>query len=216
VRATSGQDLYETLSRHTKHSIVVDSCKNVDWIEQQIATLRDLVSLYLIVLTRDGRAVVNSMLRKYPKIPARDHATAWVAQMRGTENLATRWPGSVHRMRYEELALRPKPTLCTLVRFLNIAFDPGMLDPWDSEQHLLGGNMGTQYLLVRERAKRGNGVGATVIQLNDKTRGWYGEHPGGILLDLRWKREMSADALEVFEAVAGKTNQAYAWKEPVE
>ncbi|MGH8906676.1 MAG: sulfotransferase [Egibacteraceae bacterium] len=106
----------------------------------------------VIVLARDGRAVVNSRLRKYLEI-----ATAWVAQMHGTEDLASRFPGPVLRVRYKELASRPERTLRALADFVGIVFDPTMLTPRGSEQHPLGGNDGTPFLLVCERAKRTSG-----------------------------------------------------------
>lgn len=215
LRVGKEQDLYEALSRRAKRPIVVDSTKNLDWIEQQVAALGDVVPLHLIVLARDGRAVVNSRLRKYPETPACEHAAGWVAQIHGTEELAACWPGSVRRVRYEELATRPEPTLRALASFLGIAFDPVMLDPWDSDPHPLGGNNGTQFLLARERARRTGNHGAAVVQLGRRTRGWYGTHPRGIVLDLRWRHEMTVGALAAFEAVAGETNRAYAWEEPV-
>lgn len=213
-----GQDLYEMLSRRTKRPIVFDSSKKMWWIKLQVAALHGIVPLHLVVLTRDGRAVVNSDLRKQPGTSAHDHAAAWVERMRDVEELASCWPGAVHRVRYEELASRPEPTLRTLTDFLGVAFDPAMLDPWGSDQHPIGGNPGPLPLLLSSR-ERANGVGigvANPVNPGEKTRDWYGTHPRGIALDLRWKREMSADALAVFEAVAGETNRAYAWEEPVD
>ncbi|MGH8899325.1 MAG: sulfotransferase family protein [Egibacteraceae bacterium] len=210
LRVTGGEDLYETLSRRTNRPIVVDSSSSVDWIAQQATALGVVVPLRLIVLARDGRAVVNSRLRKYPETSARDQAAAWVAHMRATEALASRWPGPVHRVRYEELATRPEPTMRALADFLGVAFGPGMLDPWDSDPHPLGSNDGPLLLLLRERAKRASGHGTGVVEPDDKTRDWYAAHPRGIVLDLRWKHELSADALATFEQVAGETNRAYA------
>lgn len=217
LRVEPGQDLYEVLSRRTGRPIVFDSTKGVGWIKFQVAALRGVVQLHLIVFSRDGRAVVNSNLRKYPGTSAHDHATAWVERMRAVEELALHWPGSVYRLRYEELALWPVPTLRALADFLGIAFDPTMPNPWDSEQHLLGGNNGPLHLLLRKRAIDG---GTGVFTPDDKMRDWYpahpyySTHPHGIVLDLRWKHEMSAEVLAVFDAIAGETNRAYAWEEP--
>ncbi|MGH8932059.1 MAG: sulfotransferase [Egibacteraceae bacterium] len=208
-----GEELYEMLSQRTRRPIVFDSTKAISWIGPQVAALRDIVPLYLIVLTRDGRAVVNSRLRKRPGVSAREHAARWAEHMRDVEELASSWEGSVHRVCYEELASRPEPTLRALADFLGLAFDPAMLDPWSSDQHLLGSNGGTLLQLLREN---GRSVIPGVINPNDKVRDWYGAHPRGIVLDLRWKRELSAGDLAVFEEVAGETNRAYAWEGPVE
>lgn len=209
LRVDNGEDLYEMLSRRTRCPIVFDSTKGINRVRPQVVALQGVVPLHLIVLTRDGRAVVNSDLRKWPDTSAHDHAAAWVKQMRGVEELASCWPGAVHRLRYEELALRPESTLRALTDFLGVVFDPAMLDPWDSDQHPIGGNPGSLLLFSRERAK-------VAVNPDEKTRDWYGSHPRGIVLDLRWRREMNADALAVFEAVAGQTNRAYAWEDPGE
>ena len=214
LRVEPGEDLYEMLSRRTRRPIVFDSTKDISWIKRQVAALRDVVPLRLIVLTRDGRAVVNSRLRKrQPEASAREHTVAWVTQMRGIEELASHWPGSVHRVPYEELTSRPEPTLRALADFLGVAFDPAMLDPWNSDQHPLGGNDGPLLLLLRERACS---IVTGVITPEDRTRDWYGAHPRGIVLDLRWKRDLSLDELAVFEEIAGETNRAYVWEETVE
>ena len=209
LKIEDGEDLYEVLSRRTQRPIVFDSSKGISWIKPQVKNLRDVIPLRLIVLTRDGRAVVNSRLRKWPEISARQHAAAWTKQMRDIEELASNWPGSVHRLRYEELTSRPERASRALADFLGVAFDQAMLDPWNSDQHPLGGNAGPLLLLLRERARS---AVAGVISPDHKTRDWYGAHPRGILLDLRWKRELGADELAAFEEVAGETNRAYAWE----
>ncbi|MGH8932058.1 MAG: sulfotransferase [Egibacteraceae bacterium] len=147
------EELYEMLSQRTRRPIVFDSSKGIRWIKSQAAALRGEIPLRLIVLTRDGRAVVSSRLRKRPEVSAYEHATAWMSRMRDVEELASSWPGSVQRVRYEELASRPEPTLRALMDFLGIAFDPAMLDPWSSDQHPLGSNDGTLLLLLRERGR---------------------------------------------------------------
>lgn len=212
LRVECGKDLYELLSRRTRRPIVFDSTKDVCWIKHQVTGLRQVVPLRLVVLTRDGRAVVNSLTRKWPKTSVRDHAAWWIEWVRGVEELASNWPGSVHRVRYEELVSRPEPTLRALADFVGVEFEPTMLNPWASIHHPLGGNDGPLLLVLRERADGGTGV----VEPDDATRDWYGMHPLRTVLDLRWKREMSADALAVFEEVACEANRGYAWNEPVE
>jgi hypothetical protein len=174
-----------------------------------VAALRDVVPVRLIVLTRDGRAVMNSRRRKVPEIPARELATFWAGQMRNVEELAAQFPGPVHRLAYEELASRPAPALRAVANFVGVGFDPRMLDPWSSDQHPLGGNDGPLLLLHRERARR---MVAGVLTPDEPTRDWYAAHPAGIVLDDRWRHELGATELAVFEEVAGETNRAYAWE----
>lgn len=212
LRVESGEDLYEALSQRTRRPIVFDSTKDVRWIKHQVTALREVVPLRLVVLIRDGRAVVNSLMRKWPEASVRAHATWWVERMRSVEELASHWPGSVHRVRYEELVSQPESALRALADFVGVAFDPVMLNPWGTAQHPLGGNDGPLLLVLREGASGGAGV----VDPDDATRDWYGAHPPATVLDLRWKHEMSGDALAVFEEVAYEANRGYAWKEPVE
>jgi len=206
--ADSDADLYEVLARRTGRPIVFDSTKQIAWITARSAALDGVVPVSLVVLTRDGRAVVNSRRRKLPGRSARELATFWDQQMRNVEELASGFPGRVHRVRYEELATRPRATLRRLAEFVGVPFDPGMIDPWRSEQHPLGGNDGPLLMLRRERA---GPVVDGVITPDDQTRDWYAGHPPEIVLDLRWRDELDATQVAVFDEVAGETNRAYAW-----
>ncbi|HEV7806284.1 MAG TPA: sulfotransferase [Solirubrobacteraceae bacterium] len=207
-----GEDLYEALSRRSGRPIVFDSTKEVHWISTQLATLRDAAAVRLVVLTRDGRAVVSSRRRKLDDAtPIEELAAFWAHQMRGVEELAATFPGPVHRVRYEELTSRPEQALRALAEFVGVAFDPRMLDPWSSEQHPLGGNDGPLLLLRRATARA---AVPGVITADDPTSTWYAAHPVEVVPDQRWRRELSADDLAAFEAVAGGANRAYAWEQP--
>jgi hypothetical protein len=207
-----GESLYEALSRRSGRPIVFDSTKEVHWIASQLDALDGAVPVRLVVLTRDGRAVMNSRRRKLADgSDPGELAAFWARQMRGVEELAATFPGPVHRVRYEELTSRPEPALRALVDFVGVAFDPGMLDPWSSEQHPLGGNDGPLLLLRRATARP---AVPGVITPDDPTRAWYAAHPVEVVPDLRWRRELSTDDLAAFEAVAGTVNRAYAWEQP--
>jgi hypothetical protein len=210
LRAHEHADLYEALSRRTGRQIVFDSTKEVHWISSQLAALRSAAAVRLVVLTRDGRAVVASHRRKQAgAAPTEELAAIWAAQMRGVEELAADFPGAVHRVRYEDLASRPEPALRALADFVGVAFDPVMLNPWNSEQHPLGGNDGP-LLLLRREGERSAVPG--VITPDDLSREWYAAHPAAVRLDLRWRRELSADDLTAFDSVAGEANRPYAWE----
>ncbi|MFF7726892.1 sulfotransferase [Streptomyces sp. NPDC008001] len=212
-------DLYETLSVRSGRPVVVDSSKAVPWIEARSAAVRGVVPAHLLLLGRDGRAVVNSQLRKYPHVPAREHAARWAAQIRAAEELAGRWPGPVSRLHYEDLAMMTEDVLQQQARSLGLAFEPAMLDPWESEQHPLGGNRGTHSLLARSRGARGSrascascasGAAEEEFPGGAGRRAYYARHPPAVVLDLRWHQEMPADALAVFDEVAGEVNIPYA------
>jgi hypothetical protein len=207
-KVRAGQDdLHEALAEITTRPIVIDSTKSLAWLEAQSARLSaKKVALVLFFLGRDGRAVLASSLRKRPETSARAHAAAWVDQIAATEAFAARFPGTVVRVRYELLATRTDETIAGCCAALGIAPSDAMRAPWASEQHPLGGNAGTQSLLEGARTR----VGAEHGISGDK-RAYYEQHPRSIVLDQRWRRELSAEALAEFEAVAGETNRAYAW-----
>jgi hypothetical protein len=202
-------DLYEALSERTHRPVIVDSTKSIAWIDEQIGVLAALgVALHFVFLGRDGRAVLASALRKRPETGARDHAASWVAQIEATEALAARFPGPVTRVRYESLATSPETAITSTARALGLVPVPAMRDPWSSEQHPLGGNAGTQSLLAGARTAAGG-----ELAIGGDKHDYYAAHPRGFVLDLRWKKELSTDALAAFDAVAGETNRAYAYDE---
>lgn len=202
-------DLYEALSRRTGRPVVVDSTKSLEWLtEQSTLVAARGAKLVLLFLSRDGRAVVSSGLRKYPEQTATEHAEKWMSQMKGTEAFAATFPGTVVRVRYEELVTAPEKTLRALAGVLGVPFDPAMLEPFESEQHPLGGNAGTQSLLQKTQTKADGAV-----PISGSKKEYYASHPKSFVLDLRWKRELPAAALAEFEAVAAEMNRAYAWDE---
>lgn len=200
-------DLYEALSERTGRPVTVDSTKSLDWLEQQSALVHTRgVETVLLFLSRDGRAVVSSGLRKYPAEGARAHAEKWRTQMEATAALAQRFPGQVEPVRYEELVTQPEATLRRLAAVIGVAFDPAMLAPFESEQHPLGGNAGTQSLLERAQTQAEG-----TLPISGSKKAYYAAHPKDFVLDLRWKRELTPEALAVFETVAGELNERYAW-----
>lgn len=203
------RDLYSLLSERTGKPVVLDSTKNVEWIAAGATAVEKRGgSARLFFLQRDGRAVVSSRLRKYPETTATQHALDWRAQIEASALFAASFPGPVMEVRYEALASAPEATMQQAARFLGVAYQPAMLTPWATEQHPLGGNSGTQWLMAREQPREGS-----VVELGDKTRAYYEAHPRAIVLDERWRRELPAPALEAFEAVAGDVNRRYAWPE---
>jgi hypothetical protein len=204
-----GDDLYEALSLRTGRPVVVDSTKETGWIAEKSAALAALgVRVHLFFLGRDGRAIVASGLRKDPSHSVEEHTKKWVQQIAASEALAARFPGPVTRVRYETLVTEPEATLSTLVRSLDRSLVPSMLSPFDSEQHPLGGNAGTQSLLSGS-VTRPSGP----LPVKGDKRRYYEDHPRAFVLDQRWRSELSDEALRRFSAVAGQTEHAHAWEE---
>ena len=197
-------DVYEALSERTSRATIVDSTKSIAWLDEQIALLANQeVPLHFVFLGRDGRAVLASSLRKRPETSASDHARAWQKQILATDALASRFPGEVTRVRYEELATSPERTIARVARALELTPVDAMREPWTTEQHPLGGNAGTQSLLEGAPDREGSIGGAK--------RAYYAAHPRSFLLDTRWQTELSRSALADFDEVAGETNRPHAF-----
>jgi hypothetical protein len=202
-----GRDLYDLLSERTGRPVVLDSTKNAEWVDARAEEVRARGGrTHLFFLQRDGRAVVNSRLRKYPETSALEHVRDWKRQIEESERFAAGFDGPVHPIRYEALASDPAAELTSAAQFLELAFEPAMLAPWTTEQHPLGGNSGTQWLMAREQPKDGS-----MVELGARTRDYYESHPRAIVLDERWKKEMPAEAVQAFEAEASEANAPYAW-----
>lgn len=196
-------DLYRRLRERTGAALVVDSTKNLPWVEARVGESRGA----LIFLTRDGRAVVNSRLRKYPELSIETQVQDWLKQVRACETFFEAFDGPKIRVAYERLAQHPEASLRAIVETLGIEYDDDMLSFEQSEQHPLGGNNGTQSLLTKA---------ASPPVVGPRHGDYYREHPGGVVLDLRWRNEMKPDALEAFDSIVGGDNADYAFDEKVE
>ena len=201
-------DLYEQLARRTGSKVVIDSTKNLAWLRAQTESVRAHGGRpALVFLQRDGRAVINSRVRKYPERDPEAMIRSWVKRMRETQTFYDSFEGPKTQVRYEQLATAPTRTLRDICAALGVGFDPAMLDFASHQHHVLGGNNGTQWQVGRHLEE-------TFVELSERTREYYGDHPEGIVLDLRWVDELPRNTLDLFERIAGELNADLAW--PVE
>lgn len=205
-RWDTSRGLYEQVAAHSGARIVVDSSKKPDWIAARAGELRaGGQEARLIVLTRDGRAVVNSRLRKYPDRDPAAQIADWMEQIEAARALAEHFPGPVLHLAYEELATEPEATARRLADFVGAPYDPAMLAFSSREHHPLGGNNGTQFLAARGQP------GGAGLEPGVRSAAYYRDHPDAIRLDLRWKDEFSPDHAALFEQMAGPLNQSMKW-----
>jgi len=199
-------DLYEQVSRRTGRRRIIDSTKNLEWLAQQVSSVRRHGGQpALIFLVRDGRAVINSRVRKYPDRAPEELIRSWMERMVQTEMFFQAFVGPKCRVRYEQLATDPEGTLSTACAALGIPYESGMLDFTRGPHHVLGGNNGTQWQVART-------MSSSFVKLGARTRPYYADHPKGIVLDLRWVDELSAEVLALFETIAGAQNADLAWQ----
>jgi len=196
--------LYAQLAERTGKPIVVDSSKNLSWLAEQTAAVGEHAAL--VFLLRDGRAVVNSRLRKYPERDPRILIDEWATKIADTEAFYDAFEGPKAKVRYEELATDTERVVRDLCVVLGLDYTPSMLSFAAHEHHVLGGNNGTQYQVARAQD-----LDDPFVKLTERTA-YYADHPRGIHLDLRWEREMPPEVLRLFEELASARNAALAWE----
>jgi hypothetical protein len=202
-------DLYEQLSIKTKKPIVIDSTKVITWVEEQIATLQKTSSrLYLIFLQRDGRAVINSRIRKCPEEDIKEAINGWKERIIQTQELYRNFKGNKIKIKYENLATDTESVTRTLCNFLEIDYQPQMLQYYQHEHHPLGGNSGTQSLVAKAQNKN---IEEFLLKIPERYRDYYQNHGLEINLDMRWRQEIDPKVERLFEEMAGKENEEFKW-----
>lgn len=202
--------LYAQIAAHVGRDVLVDSTKNPKWIRARVEETRAAGGRpHLVLLLRDGRAVINSRLRKYPDRDAEQQIRDWMAQIERGRELFEQFEGPRLELRYETFATRPEQACRRLCELLQIEFESSMLRFQSYDHHPLGGNNGTQYQVARSRHED---PGDAFVSLGDRSREYYEEHEDAIRLDLRWQEEMQPQHLALFEQVAGRFNEPLAWE----
>lgn len=203
--------LYAQVSAHVGKRVIIDSTKDEGWIEARAGEVRagDGTPV-LLKLSRDGRAVVNSRLRKYPDRDPAAQIQAWVDKMASADALFEAFEGPKMRVRYEDLAENSATTIEALCRLIGLDYQPGMANFAAVEHHVLGGNSGTQFIAARSRF---DDPEEAFVSLGSRTRDYYENHSGRIELDLRWKTEMKPEHLALFEQMAATANSPFQWGE---
>jgi hypothetical protein len=203
-------DWYEQLSQKTHKPVVIDSTKKTDWLAQQIRVIQSTSATpYLIFIQRDGRAVVNSRIRKFPERDSQDIIQEWMTRIQQTKALFTQFPHRKLSIHYEELSTHPEAVVRNVCECLEIDYEPTMLRYYEQEHHVLGGNDGTQFLLTKAQTHRRE---SAVIELSERRKQYYQGHSLDIQLDLRWKDEMDPKVEQLFNCMAGDVNRDLQWE----
>ena len=189
IRASDAQDfadwtqqnqyLFSCIAEKSGANILIDSSKQ--WQRLSLLKKSGCFNIKVIHLVRDGRAVVNSYIRKYGSFaPA---LRKWIRNAMPPSYLRREFEQSNWlRLHYEELASQPETTLRKLCDFLEVDYEPQMLH---YRQHLnigLRGNFGVNH---RQDEK--------------------------IVLDQKWKRELSRLNLARFTLFGGWLNTYYGY-----
>lgn len=176
-------DLYQAVSRCWGKPVIVDSSKNFREAVELHRRWPDLVKVLL--LTRDGRGVYLS--RRSSGFSQSESVNGWLRYYRRALPLLESHiaPGSLLKIRYEDLASDPEGTGRTLCAFAGIPFESEMLDLAQSTRHLVGGN---------------------------NTRFSPGK---GIRLDDRWRTELYGAELDFFKCNGGDMNHRLGYRQDI-
>lgn len=165
----------EVSGRH----ILVDASKRPERLRLLRPT--DGLSFRVIHLIRDGRGVVNSVLRKYGKFGKALRSWA-LPNLHALELRRHFDPGHWLQVRYETLASEPAVTLGRICDFLGVAYEPAMLDFQNAYYVGIEGN----HRVVTQPDSR-------------------------VALDERWRREFPLQHRALFALLGGWLNVIYGY-----
>jgi len=122
--------------------VLVDSSKWVSWLHAS-DPLRRLGDrpVQVLLCVRSPFAFVDSVCRR-DGIEAWQGANLWRDIVFDALRTLGHLGLPVMTVRYEDFAFAPEPVLRRICRFLDIAFDPGMLRFWETPVHAVSGNAG--------------------------------------------------------------------------
>jgi hypothetical protein len=198
------KSIYSYLFDWFETDILIDSSKGHRWIKRQLAYSTPWTDIQpmLLHVVRDGRAVVNSYLRKYPERGAKVIIENWIEKIQQINRYYDEFLGPKYTVHYEDLASNPERTTQQLCNFLGIDYRPPMLAYWEHDHHTVGGNVGTRASIFRHRQRQSHG--------GERSADFYDQEPK-IKLDLRWREELLSEHLAMFEAMTGELNAPFTY-----
>ncbi len=207
------RNLFDYFFDWTEADMLVDFSKQVSWIKPQMEQLPRMSRTipYVLYITRDGRAVTNSRLRKYPDSNMEQEAIRWRKNVEQMNRFYQRLPAHQKlQIAYERLATQPGTAIKETCEWLQIYYEPDMLNYWQHEHHLGPGNRGTASLIIRhQKMQTEHDFEIDAPIANERHKGHYEKMGLAIKLDLRWQQELTAEQVQIFEKVAGETNRPF-------
>lgn len=214
IREKLGQDAilnpYTLLHQRIQKSLLVDSSKYPDWVARRL-NAREFragkLEAYVIHAVRDGRAVLNSYLRAYPNLTASQVSQRWLNNLNDCDRVyASVRDDRKMRVRYEALATNPVETMQEVCAFLEIPFEPEMIEYWQHDHHYIAGSRSARALIARYRAQP---IAANVQEVHGD---YYQKMDLAIKLDQRWRQEVTPETLETFYSIVGDRNAPFEWE----
>ena len=207
---------YNILFEASQKEMLIDSSKNPYWFKKQLTPtyMWKHITPYLIFLKRDGRAIVNSYLRKYPDKGVEKITKEWINSSSQMNTYYTDFPFKNKTiLHYEDLAQHPEQVMKNLCDFLDITFEKEMMLYWSHDHHPIAGNGGTQSLILKYRETLGTQSADYRTKMNDGDKyyqkQYYDDVGLAIRFDERWKKELSTEKLALFDSLGGDLNKDF-------
>lgn len=213
-RELIGQDAifrpYTLLMERIHKSLLVDSSKYPSWVDRQLKSRefqQGTLQAYVIHTVRDGRAVLNSYLRAYPDKTVEGISRRWLKNLEACERIYANLPEDRRlRVQYEALATDPDKIMREVCSFLQVPFEPDMLEYWKHDHHYIAGSRSARALIARYRNQP---VASNTQAVHGE---YYDKMDLTIKLDQRWKDELDVAKLEQFHAIVGDLNRPFEWE----
>lgn len=205
---------YSLIADKVNETVLIDSTKTVYWLKKKLSAREfkeNLLEAYVIHLIRDGRAVMGSYSRRkqYQGLTAQEFGQQfgeiWKERLTNENIFFNNFTGKKLRLRYEPFATQPEKTIKEICQWLDISFQPDMLNYKTHDHHPISGNSGTH---------------ASVKQYqNTSTNPSIQEQPvsnqkavsSGIKLNVRWPQVLSPEQIAAFYQTTNNMNKAYEW-----
>jgi sulfotransferase family protein len=155
---------------------------------------RALPEARFIHMIRDGRDVAVSLERRESGLSTKEVANRWSHRIRKTRALAKILPHYIE-LRYEDLVTGPEAVLREVTAFVELEFDPAMLDYHQRSEERL---RELERPLRAEEGKRGLSAES---RLRAHARTAEPPRPDRVGA---WREELSPENVQVFERRAGK------------
>ena len=204
---------YSLIASKTDERVLLDSTKTVYWLKKKLAAREfkeNLLDAHLIHLIRDGRAVMNSYLRRKQAqgLTVRKFGEMWAQRITNENNFFDSFSGGRKvRLRYEKFATDTEESLRSLCEWLGIDFQPGMINYWQHQHHTISGNGGTRSLIRKYQNPESKQMASDA----QRPTGRYEERDFRIQLDQRWRTKLSAEQVAEFYETTNGLNRAYEW-----
>jgi hypothetical protein len=204
-------NFYELFLDATEKQVLIDSSKGPGWISSGIFPLAKWKSArpFVIFLYRDGRAVCNSMLRKYPERKMDDVAAEWHYNISKRKRFFDTFSGSKIQINYEDFTSEPEQMTRLICQLLNISFEHPMLEFWRHDHHPVnGGNLGTKSIIHRYKNQYEDMQARLDAKAERHFSAQFYENIGYMISpDYRWQKELSKEQVQLFENEAGTINE---------